>query len=352
MATMKRILLERPGEFTVAEAEVPAPGPGEALVCIRKVGVCGSDIHLYQKGRIGEIVMEGPFVIGHECMGVVEAVGEGADDALVGRRVAVEPAIPCGECRWCVAGMCNVCPTVMFLGLPPTPGAFQEYLVHPAHLVEPLGDGISDAAGVVLEPLAIALHAVHLAKVRPGQRIAILGTGVLGTCVLSVLGLYRGLRVVCSDLLPDRLERAEQMGAAATVRPGEESDARVAERIREALGGDGADVVFECAGAAQTLWSMCEVGAAAAHVAVIGSSHDDRVIFSSGTSRRKGLTLRFVRRSLHTLGPAVDLVESGALEPERLVTHTFGAGEIGEAFQTVDGYRDGVLKALVDMESW
>ncbi len=348
---MKKIVLESLRRLAVQEVDTPAPGPGEVLLRIRQVGICGSDMHLWRDGRIGDIEMTEPFVIGHECMGEVAEAGEGVDRAVLGRRVTVEPAIPCGTCDWCLRGLCNICPTVMFLGLPPTPGAFQQYLVHPAHLAEPIPDSLSDEAAVVLEPIAIAMNAVKLAKVRPGARIAILGTGVMGTCVLAILSLYKGLHIVCSDLMQDRLDRAAGMGAAATVKPAEgEPDDEVAARVRDAVGGLGADIVFECAGAHQTLWNMCEVGAAGAHVAVIGSSHDDRVIFSSGTSRRKGITMRFVRRSLHTLGPCIDLCEKGALDIEPLVTHRFDASAVDEAFDTVDGYADGVLKALVNME--
>lgn len=349
---MKRILLQSPRSFVVQEAPTPEPGPGEVLVRIEKVGICGSDMELYRQFRIGEIKAERPHVIGHECMGVVEAAGEGVGDRLVGARVAVEPAMPCGKCQWCLAGCTNICPDVGFLGLPPTHGAFQQYIVHPARLVEPLPDGVSDEAGVVLEPMAIALHAVNLVKVRPGQDVVILGTGVLGTCVLALLALYRGLRTVCVDLMPDRLQRATEMGADAVVRPDPQDDEAAARQVLEAVGGQGADVVFECAGTHQTMWNMCEIAEPGAHIAVIGITEDDRITFSSGTSRRKGLTLRLVRRSLRTLPACIDLAARGVIEPEALVTHTFAAVEIDDAFRTVDGHADGVLKALVDMGGW
>jgi L-iditol 2-dehydrogenase len=348
---MKRIALVEPRRFEIQDVEAPQPGPGEAFVRIGKAGVCGSDVHLFQKGRIGDIVIEEPFVIGHECMGVIEDVGEGVSRERVGRRVAIEPAIPCGRCRWCIEGTCNICPTVGFLGLPPVHGAFRKYIAHPAHLLEDL-DGIDDASAVVLEPLAIAVNAVKLVKVRPGHRIAILGTGVLGTCVLEVLRLYRGLHVVCVDLAPDRLERARSMGADEVVQAGGQSDEEIAARIREAVGSEGADVVFECAGAAQTLWNMVEVAGPGGHISAIGSSHDDRIVFSSGSARRKGLTIRYVRRSLHTLGPCMDLVRRGELNPGALVTNVFPAPEITKAFELVESQAEGLLKALIDMEKW
>jgi len=349
---MKRIVLESARRFAVQEVDVPEPGPGHVLVRMKKVGICGSDMHIYRDGHIGDIAVTEPHVLGHECMGVVEEVGEGVTKGLLGRRVAIEPAIPCGGCEWCRRGLTNLCPDLPFLGLPPTHGAFQEYLVHPAEFVEPLPDSVSDGAGVMLEPLAIALHAVRLAKVKPGESIAILGTGVLGTCILAVLGLFRGLRVVCVDVLPDRLSRAREMGAEETINAQGLDSAQVAEKIRSAVGDEGAGIVFECAGVHQTIWNMCEVAAPAGHVAVIGSSEDDREIFSSGTARRKGLTLRFVRRSLRTLRPCIEMVRRGLIPADSMVTHTFPASRIADGFDTVEHYRDGVLKALIDMELW
>ena len=355
---MKKILLASERTFRVEDCDTPAPGPGEVLVRMRKVGVCGSDMHLYRSGCIGDIKLERPLVLGHECMGVVAAVGAGvaagcnAPSPPVGTRVAVEPEIYCGRCPLCLSGRQNLCTNQVFLGLPPRDGAMQEYLVHPAHLVAPLPDSISDDAAVALEPMAIALHGVRLAKVAPGKTIVILGTGVMGTCVLAILGLYRGLKIICVDLLPDRLKRAEKMGAAVTILAGGESRADTAAKVVAATGGAGADIVFECAGADDTLWSMCDVAAAGGHVMVIGTNPVDRVAFASSSSRRRGLTIRFVRRSLNTLAPCIDFAKNGLLRPESIVTHTFPAKDAAKAYDVVDRYADGVLKALVDMGKW
>ncbi len=349
---MKRIVLKSPREFAVEEVATPSPGRGEAIVRIGKVGVCGSDMHLFRLGRIGDIRMTQPLVIGHEAMGTVDAAGEGVDASLVGRRVAIEPQDYCGRCRWCVAGLQNLCPQHAFLGLPPRDGAMQEYLAHPAHLLEPLPDSISDDAAVGLEPMSIALHAIRLVKIRPGLRVCILGTGVLGTCVLTLLSLYRGVRIVCVDQLHERLERALILGAAAAIEAAPGSTEATADEAREALGGFGADVVFECAGVADTLYNMAEVAAPGAHVAVIGSNPAGPVAFSSSSARRKGLTIRFVRRSLNTLGPVLDLAERGEIDPAAIVTHAFPASQAARAFDVVDTYADGVLKAVIDMREW
>jgi L-iditol 2-dehydrogenase len=220
------------------------------------------------------------------------------------------------------------------------------------HLLEPLPNGMTDSAGVMMEPMAIAMHAVNLAKVRPGMDIAVLGTGVLGTCVLQILSLVKGVRVVCVDVLPDRLARAEAMGAHAVVEAIEGEPAEAVAEVLVALDGEYADVVFECSGSEDTLWNMAEIAAPAGHVVVIGTSPEDQVTFCSASARRKGLTVRMVRRSLNTLGPCIQLAERGALDVDGLVTHEFNANEAAEAFQLVDEYADGVLKAVIDMRKW
>ena len=347
---MKRIVLKKPGQFEIQNTDMPEVGEGMALVRINAVGICGSDMHLFRKGRIGNIHMTEPLVIGHECMGQVEAVGEDVPKELVGCRVAIEPAMPCGKCRWCKAGLHNVCPEVDFLGLPPTQGGMQEYIVHPAHLLEKLPDSMTDAEGVMMEPLAIALHAIRLVKVKHNQTVVILGTGVIGTSVLSLLGLYDNLQIICVDLLKDRLSRAAQMGAGQTVLFTSREQAMG--EIMDATNGLGADIVVECSGTPDTLWMMCEAAGPAAHIAAIGSNPDDQVMFSSGTSRRKGLTIRCVRRSLDTLDKCIKLAEAGKIDAKSLVTHTFPASRSDEAFRLVESYGDGVLKAVIDMREF
>jgi len=347
--SLRRIVLSAPRRFEVEQVPVPSCGPGEALVRIGLVGVCGSDMHLFRDGRIGEIRMTEPLVIGHECMGTIEDTGPGVNSTLVGQRVAVEPSHHCGQCDWCRAGHSNLCPNMRFLGLPPTDGAMAEFLSYPVHLLEPISNSISDEAAVILEPMAVALHAVRLAKVRPGHSIVVLGVGVLGCCVMELLKLTQGLKVVCVDLLPERLDRALRLGANAIVRAAEGEREEAVHEVLQELGGMGASIVFECSGAADTLWNMAEVAAPGAHVAVIGTNPEDRIAFSSGSARRKGLTIRFVRRSLNTLKPCLRLAEEGLISPHDLVTHCFPGTQSKEAFELVDCYEDGVLKAVVDM---
>jgi L-iditol 2-dehydrogenase len=346
---MKRIVLAAPRTFAVEEIPRPECGQGMALVRISKVGICGSDLHMYRDGRIGENQMSAPLAIGHECMGVVEAVGDPRDADWVGCRVAIEPASPCGVCDWCQQGRDNICPHVTFLGLPPTQGAMQEYMVFPMHLIERLPDTISDDAAVVLEPMGIALHAVRQAQVRPAETVVILGTGVVGTCILSVLALTRGLKIICVDLFADRLQRAKAMGASCVIQAVAGQPEETRRLVLEETGPFGAPLVFECSGSDETLWNMVEVAAPGGRIMVVGTNPHDRITFCSGTSRRKELTLQMVRRSLRTLPACIHLVEQGLLHPAELVTHHFTTSQTQQAYEMVAQYQDGILKGVIDM---
>jgi len=226
----------------------------------------------------------------------------------------------------------------------------RELLAHPAHLVEPIPDSISDEAAVVLEPMAIALHAVNLVKPRLSTTAVILGTGVLGACVLSILRLFRGVRIVCADIMPDRLERAKRLGADEVILADPHQPGEACDKIKRTAGPYGADLVFECAGERDTLYNMCEIAAPGDKVAVIGTSPDDLVSFASSSARRKGLTLIFVRRSLNTLRDVINLASHGLIAPDQLVTHIMRPSESCKAFDLADSRADGVLKAIIDLE--
>ena len=338
--------LIEPGRLEVRTVADPArpPAAGMAIVRIGRAGVCGSDIHMFRHGRIGELVGVLPMTIGHEAMGVVEAVGEGGDEGLLGRRVAIEPTISCGACEFCLRGDPNLCPNYRFVGLPPHPGVMQQWLQHPARLLEPLPESIDDEQAVMLEPLAIALWAVDLGHVRMGASAAILGTGVLGGLVLMLLVRAGCSPIICTDLLANRLGLAKELGATHIIHAGKVD---AADKIARLTDGRGMDVVFECCGADQTNEQMVRVAAPGGRCVVIGINDDDRVSFGHGVARRKGLTVAMVRRSRLTLRRAIDLVAQHGLPVERLVTHRFALKDVHRAFDTVSRYADGVLKALV-----
>lgn len=350
--TCRSVRLAKARQFEFAEETVPTPQPGEALLRIRRVGVCGSDIHLYQDGRIGDLALPGPFVVGHECMGEVVAVGDSCDEHLLGKQVAVEPAIHCGKCVFCQRGQRNICPQVRFLGTPPTMGAMMEYLSHPVELLEVIPDHLSPEAAVALEPLSIALYAINLSPPQLGQSVAVVGTGVIGTCVMMLLGLIKGIQVVAVDLKDDRLARARELGATHTFNTTGIARDDWAEEVRALCGPYGADVVYECVGEDDTIWNSGEIAAPGGVVSVTGISGRDRMEFRHSSIRRKGLDIQLVRRSLLTMKPCAEMCIRGQIDPELLVTHNFTASQATEAFETVENYRDNVLKAIINMEKW
>lgn len=345
---MQRAVLRSAGCFEIQDAPTPSPAPGEALVRVTAVGVCGSDLHMFKEGQIGGIRLEdapSPLVPGHEVAGVVEQVGAGVAPSLVGRRVAVEPAIHCGACGWCLSGRPNVCPHHVFLGLPPRDGAMQTYLAHPARLCVPVPEPLGDDETVMLEPLAIAVHALERACFQPGQAALVLGAGPIGLSVLMLLADAGAAPILVSDRLDDRLALARELGATHTLNPLRDD---VVSAVRGLTDGAGAPTVFEAAGDPQTFEQMVECAAPAACVAVLGIPAEDRLAFQHSVARRKGLDIHMVRRSNRTLPRAIEWTLRRKLPLAKLVRHHFPLGRSQEAYRLAADYADGAVKVIVN----
>ncbi len=345
---MQTAVLESIGTLTAAEAPVPSLGAGEALVRVTAVGVCGSDMHLFSEGMIGGITIAdaaGPFVPGHEAAGVVEAVGPGADATLVGRRVAIDPAINCGRCPWCLAGQPNVCPYHSFLGLPPCGGALRQYIAHPGRLCVPVGENFSDDLAVLTEPLAIGIHALDRVGFAAGNGALVLGAGPIGLTIIALLAAAGCHPIVATDKLDYRLGVAERFGASVTLNPTRDD---VPAAVAELSGGHGLPYVFEAAGADETFEQMIACAAPAGKVAVVGIPAEDRMAIGSSLARRKGLDVLMIRRSNLTLGRAIAWARTGRLPIAELASHHWPLKAAQQAYQTAATYADGVLKAIIN----
>lgn len=342
---MRAGLLTAVHEVQLGEAPDPRPGPRDVLVAVRSVGVCGSDVHYYLRGCIGEqVVKEFPFILGHEAAGEVVAVGPEVRALRLGDRVAVEPGIPCGACEPCVTGRYNLCRTVRFLGTPPVQGAYCEYLAVPEPFAHRLPAELSFDEGAMLEPLAIGLHAADLGSVRPGYTVAVLGAGSIGLVTLqSALAAGAGPVFVSEPLAPRR-QAALRIGAAAALDPNAED---VVSSILNATAGRGVDVVFEAAGAVAAHQQLAEVVRHGGTVVPVGSCAEELVPLPLAHFRRKGVTMRFVRRFCHTYPRAIQLARSGKVDLKALVTHRFPLEGLADAFRLVEEYAGGVIKAVV-----
>lgn len=344
--TMRVARLHGIHDLRLEDLPQPKPGPGEVLLKVASVGVCGSDVHYYEEGRIGDAVVTDPIIMGHEFSAWVAGLGEGVEGLEIGQLVAVEPAIHCGECETCQHGHPNLCPDVRFCGTPPIDGVFAEYTVMPAENCFPLPKEFGPEAGAMLEPLGIAIHAVDLAHLKPGQTIAVLGAGPIGMLTAAVAKAAGAGEIYMTEPLADRRKFALDYVADVTLNP-EETD--VVAEIMRLTDGRGVDVAFEAAGAPETPDQASAVTRPGGKVVVAGIPSDDTMTLTASTARRKGLTIKLVRRMKHTYPRAIRLVQKGMVDVKPLVTHLFPLERITDAFDVVVDYDDGVLRALIQV---
>ncbi len=333
---MRAARLYGAGDLRLVDEPIPVPGPGETLVRVRAVGLCGSDLLWFSCGGIGDARLGKPLVLGHEFAGVI-AAGEHE-----GVRVAVDPAVPCGACEMCRKGHPNLCPNLRFAGHAPEDGALREYLAWPSSCLYPLPDRLSDAEGALLEPLGVALHALDLGRVRPGDAVAVLGCGPIGLLLIQLAQAAGADPLLATERLPHRLEAARAQGARAFPADGWEAEA-----LLEATAGRGVDVAFEAAGENAAVETAIRAVRPGGRVVLVGIPADDRTSFPASTARRKGLTLLFARRMKHTYPRALRLAETGKLDLRSLITHRFPLGKVPDAFAAA-ARREGI-KVVVQL---
>jgi L-iditol 2-dehydrogenase len=348
MSEYRTSFLTGPRAIEMTTAERPAPREGEVLVELTAVGVCGSDVHWYLEGGIGTSKLKGPLTLGHEPAGRVVEVGAGVDAGLKGRRVALEPAIHCGKCKFCLRGDINLCPEVRFMGTVPTHGAYRELMTHPASLVAPLPDSVDDAMGALLEPLAIAVHVSDLLKPKLGANVVIQGAGPIGLSCLMAMKLHGPRRIVVVEPLEYRRQLALEMGADVALSPDDPDAVREVERATAEHGkGYGAEYVIEAVGLPKSFDQMVRFAEPGGKIALVGIDPHDRLGFNHSVARRKGVTVIMVRRSRNTLHRALELTVRGLWRPQPLVTHHRGLGDLPPTMEMVAGYADGVIKAMI-----
>jgi L-iditol 2-dehydrogenase len=338
---MKAVYLEEVGKFALREAPVPRPGLREVLVAIKSVGVCGSDIHYYEHGRIGEFVVEKPIILGHECAGEVVELGPEVRTLKVGDRVALEPGVPCRHCEHCLSGRYNICPDVVFMATPPVDGAFCEFVVSPEDFAYKLPENVSTEAGATIEPLSVGLHAVNLVGLRPGEKVAVFGAGPIGLLAVAAARAAGACDIAAVDLLPMRLEAARQMGASRTLNAQDDDAAEI-------LKGS-ADVVLECVGLEETLRRALAVAKPGGRVAWIGLASDE-VTLPIANIHVKELLITSVFRYANVYQSAVNLLAEGTMDTAPLITHRFRFPQVAEAVEFAAQNRGVALKTMVNFD--
>jgi L-iditol 2-dehydrogenase len=341
--------LHGPKDLRIERVQHPgAPGSGQVLLRVKITGVCGSDLHSFQDGRIGDRTIAAPLTLGHEFSAVVEAVGPDSLDGhskplKPGMRVAVDPAQPCGHCEFCEKGHPNLCCHLAFCGNFPYGGSFCEHMLMPARSCFPVPRAIDDESAALLEPLGVAIHAVDFAKLRVGSSVAILGAGPIGLLILQIARLAGADPIFVTDKFPWRLKLAENWGGIP-IRYDREDAAR---RVMKETHGRGVDVAIEAAWAEESAAQAAEMARLGGRLVVVGISGGDRLEFSASLTRRKGLTIIMSRRMKHTYPRAIRLAETGRVDLHSLISHHFPLKKIAEAFKLNTAYQDRVVKVMV-----
>ena len=325
------------GDLRVDEEPIVDAPAGHSLVRVTAVGICGSDLHWFAEGGIGDAGLTVPLVLGHECAGVVE------QGPLAGRRVAIDPAIPCAACETCRRGWQNLCPQVRFAGHGVTDGALRDVMAWPDHLLYPLPDGISDVAGAMLEPLGVALHAVDLGHVRAGGSVAIVGCGPIGLLAIQLVRAVGAATVAAVEPLAHRRRAAVGFGADLAVTP-EQAHAGALEDV---MASGGVDVAIEIAGTDDAIALAMHTAAPGARVVLAGIPDTDRSSFPASVARRKGLTILMSRRMNGMYPRTTALVRGGRVDVEPIVTDRFELAQVAAAF-TAATARAG-LKTVVEI---
>jgi L-iditol 2-dehydrogenase len=322
--------------------QIEDPGPGEVQVRIEAVGICGSDLHAYAEGAVGGTPNVYPMVLGHEPAGTIVKTGDGVTGLAAGDRGALEPALYCYHCEYCLSGHHNVCTNIRFLSNPHYPGFFRELVNLPGPNFRPIPSGMSFGEAALSEPLAIALHSVQLVSIRPGETVAVIGAGPIGLLTIAALRAAGAGRIWAVEPLEHRRKLARGIGADVVIEPGE-----AAKEILRGTGQRGVDCAIDCAAGEHTTGQAIQLARNAGRVALTGIHSTPFVSMDGPAMRRKELTIFNVRRSNHETQEALDLLHAHPEWFAPLLTHTKEIECIDEAFTIASQYRDGVGKMIV-----
>ncbi len=341
---MKVAVMEGIGRIGYTEREIPKPKQGEVLVKLEYVGICGSDLHYYESGAIGDYVVKPPFVLGHEPGGVVVEAGEGVTHLKPGDRVALEPGRTCGHCEFCRTGRYNLCPDVVFFATPPVDGVFQEYVAHDADLCFKLPENVSTLEGALIEPLAVGFHAANQGGARPGQTAVVMGAGCIGLVSMMALRARGVSRVYVVDVMENRLEKAKELGACAVVNGAKQDPVQAVLDLTE---GRGADLVIETAGAEAAAQQAVRLTKKGAVIVFVGYTKSGMVSLPMSLALDKELTFRTVFRYRHIYPMAIEAVASGAVNLKGIVTNIFDFSDLQRAMDLSVRDKANIVKSVV-----
>lgn len=326
------------------QREVPVPAEGELLIKLEYVGVCGSDLHFYENGRLGNWVPDGPLVLGHEPGGIVAEVGPGVTGFQKGDRVAIEPGVPCGTCEMCKKGLYNLCPDMSFMAIPKErDGVFSEYCVHPANMCYRLPDNVDTMEGALIEPLAVGFHAAEVAGAKIGQSAVVLGCGCIGLVTIMVLKARGVNEIYAVDVIDKRLDKAKEVGATRVFQAKEEN----IEEVVKLLPGKGVDLVFETAGAEFTTRQSAKLIRNGGRVVLVGMCAEPEIVVDIGSLSAKEGDLKTIFRYRNLYPTAIKAVSEGIIPLKSIVSHVFDFKDVIEGVAYNVENKSDVIKAVI-----
>lgn len=345
--SMRVAIMEGIGKMGFTQRPIPTPKEDEVLVKLEYVGICGSDMHYYETGAIGDFVVEPPFVLGHEPGGTVVEVGSKVTHLKVGDRVALEPGKTCGHCRYCREGKYNLCPDVVFFATPPVDGVFQKYVAHEADLCFKLPDNVSTLEGALIEPLAVGFHAAIQGDAHLGQKAVVMGAGCIGLVSLMALKARGVQEVYVVDVMDKRLDKALELGATAVIN-GKKEDVVV--RLNELTGGMGTDLAIDTAGSEFTVRQAIMAAAKGSTIVLVGYSRTGEMNMPTDFILNKELTLKSVFRYRHIYPIAIEAVASGKVNLKGIVSNIFPLSDIQNAMDESIRNKADIVKSVIKID--
>lgn len=341
---MKVAVMNGIGKIGFEEREIPKVKDNEVLVKLDYVGICGSDLHYYETGAIGDYVVEPPFVLGHEPGGVVVEAGKNVTHLKAGDRVALEPGKTCGHCEFCKTGRYNLCPDVVFFATPPVDGVFQEYVAHEADLCFKLPDNVSTLEGALIEPLAVGFHAAMQGNAHAGQTAVVMGAGCIGLVSMMALKAMGVSKVYVVDIMQKRLDKALELGADGVIN-GAEKDA--VQEVMRLTDNKGCDLAIETAGTQITTVQTIHMTKKGSTIVLVGYSKSGEMTLPMSLALDKELTFKTVFRYRHIYPMAIEAVASGKVNLKGIVTDIFSLEEAQKAMDYSVNNKADVVKAVI-----
>jgi len=341
---MKTTYMTDIGKIEMGEIDIPVPKDDEVLVKLEYVGICGSDVHYFETGAIGDYVVKPPFVLGHEAGGTVVETGKNVTNLSIGDRVALEPGKTCGKCEMCLSGKYNLCPDVVFFATPPVDGVFQEYVAHDAKLCFKLPENVSTLEGALVEPLSVGFHAAREGDAKSGQTVVIMGAGCIGLVSMLAVKALGADKVYVVDVLKNRLDKALEIGADGVINGVEED---VVARILELTNGSGCDLVIETVGADITTIQAIDAAKKGSTIVLVGYGKTGSRTLPIDNMINKELTIKTVFRYRDIYPMAIKAISERKVDIKKIVTDEFALDELQKAMDYSIHNKANIVKAVI-----